>query len=109
MQEHFNENYVESHKYPKSEFKGVILNSKEINYSKDGTYNVKVKGTMSLHGVSKETEAEGQLVVKSGIIRVYSSFGIQLKSHNITIPSLVADKVATISKVKIECDLSPLK
>src|SRR6478735_348429 len=46
MQEHFNENYIESDKYPKSDFKGVIVNSSEIDFKKNGTYDAKVKGKL---------------------------------------------------------------
>src|SRR6188472_303274 len=54
MQEHFNENYIESDKFPKALFKGTIADASSIDKSKDGTYPVKVKGTLTLHGVTKE-------------------------------------------------------
>src|SRR5205823_7354571 len=53
MQEHFNSDYVESDKYPKAEFKGTITNNASINYNKDGTYPAKIKGLLTLHGISK--------------------------------------------------------
>jgi len=53
MQEHFNENYMESHLYPKGIFSGTITNMKEINLGKDGTYTARVQGDLSLHGVKK--------------------------------------------------------
>ena len=59
MQEHFNENYVESHKFPKAEFKGKIKDNHEIDYTKDGTYKAKVKGDLTIHGESIELESEG--------------------------------------------------
>src|SRR5688500_16222954 len=54
MQEHFNENYVESDKFPKADFKGSVVNNSEVNYSKPGTYTVVVKGKLTMHGVTKE-------------------------------------------------------
>src|SRR5688572_24968778 len=54
MQEHFNDHYLESDKYPKSEFKGQILNNASVNYKKAGSYPVQVKGQLTLHGVTKE-------------------------------------------------------
>src|SRR5690606_29851446 len=51
MQEHFNENYLESSKYPKAEFKGKITDINKVNFSKDGTYNVTSKGNLTIHGV----------------------------------------------------------
>src|SRR5687768_4455396 len=50
MQEHFNENYVESDKFPKADFKGSVVNNSSVNYSKDGTYNTMVKGKLTIHG-----------------------------------------------------------
>jgi hypothetical protein len=52
MQEHFNENYVESNKYPKSTFKGKVLNVSAVNFSKDGAYPVSVEGDLTFHGIT---------------------------------------------------------
>src|SRR5215203_826750 len=49
MQEHFNENYIESDKYPKAEFKGHIENNSAIDYTKEGVYDAKVKGKLTIH------------------------------------------------------------
>ena len=49
MQEHFNENYLESDKYPRGEFKGQIVNNSEIDYTKDGVFQGKVKGKLTIH------------------------------------------------------------
>src|SRR5688500_15365572 len=57
MQEHFNENYMESDKYPKSTFKGKITDLSKVNFNKDGTYNVKVQGDLFIHGVTKNVTA----------------------------------------------------
>jgi len=64
MMEHFNENYVESDKFPKAVFKGTIVNNAAVNYAKDGNYPAKVKGQMSLHGETKEIETEGKIISK---------------------------------------------
>lgn len=109
MQEHFNENYVESNKFPKTEFKGVITNNAAVNYSKDGVYPVKVKGSMMIHGVTKEVTADGKLTIKGGKISATADFGVVLADYKVTIPQLVADKVATTAKISIDCLLEPLK
>lgn len=109
MEEHFNENYVESDKYPKSEFKGDILDNGKVNYAQDGVYNVKVKGNFSLHGITKEIEVAGKVIIKNGMPRLVSSFPVALKDHNIKIPQLVGDKVADVAKVDVDCTLEPLK
>ena len=109
MQEHFNENYVESNKFPKAEFKGSILNNGEINFSKDGSYNTKVKGQLTIHGISKEVNTDGQFIVKNGKINAVATFTVALKEHDISVPGLVADKVANNAKISVDCSLEPLK
>jgi polyisoprenoid-binding protein YceI len=109
MQEHFNENYVESTKYPKAEFKGAIVDNASINYAKDGAYKVKVKGKLTMHGVTNSTEADGVITIKAGKITATSSINVALADYKISIPTLVADKVAKISKINISCALEPLK
>ena len=66
MEEHFNENYMESDKYKTSMFKGKIEGS--VDFTKDGTYQVKAKGTLNIHGVDQEREIEGKLIIKEGKI-----------------------------------------
>ena len=109
MEEHFNENYVESHKFPKAEFKGTIVNNETINYSKDGTYSVTVKGKLTIHGETKEVETPGKLTVQGGKINANASFSILLSDYKVSIPGLVADKVSKTAKLIISCSLEPLK
>lgn len=109
MQEHFNENYVESGKFPKATFKGSIANNSSVKYTKDGTYNVKVKGKMTIHGVTKDVEAPGTVKVSGGKIDATSTFNIQLSDYNISIPSVVKDKVSNSIKITVDTKLEPLK
>lgn len=110
MQEHFNENYVESDKFPKAVFKGSISNMKDVNLQKDGTYAVKVKGTLSMHGATKDVSADGKLIVKGGaIVSGTSEFKVLLSDFNIAIPSLVKDKISPEAKITVDCDYTPLK
>ncbi|MBM3442589.1 MAG: YceI family protein [Bacteroidetes bacterium] len=109
MEEHFNENYMESDKFPKAEFRGTILDNTTVNYGKDGTYPVRVKGSMTIHGVTKEVASEGQLVVGGGRLIARSSFPVVLADYAIGVPRLVADKISTTSKVSVDCSLEPLK
>ena len=109
MQEHFNENYVESNKFPKTEFKGMITNNSSVNYSKDGVYPVKVKGSLTMHGETKDVEADGKLTVKAGKISANADFPVTLADFKVTIPQLVADKVAKTAKITVDCQLEPLK
>lgn len=109
MQEHFNENYIESHKFPKAEFKGKIKDNHEINYTKDGTYKAKVKGDLTIHGETKEVEAEGKFIVKDGKITAEADFTVKLSDFKISIPGLVADKIARTAKITVSCVLELLK
>ena len=56
MEEHFNENYMESNTFPKANFKGTITDLGKVNFSKDGTYPVTVKGDLTIHGVTKTSK-----------------------------------------------------
>lgn len=109
MEEHFNENYVESDKFPKAEFKGKLKDVDEIDFTKDGTYKVKVKGDITIHGETKEVETEGKLMVQSGKINADAEFNVKLSDFKISIPGLVADKVSKTAKVVVSCSLEPLK
>ncbi len=109
MEEHFNENYMESGKYPKAEFRGSVLDNATVNYAKDGTYPVRVKGNLTIHGVTKEVTAEGQLVVGGGKIAARSTFNVPLADHAVDIPRLVADKISPVAKVAVDCTLEPFK
>ena len=109
MEEHFNENYMESAKFPKAEFRGNVLDNASVNYGKDGVYNVRVKGNLTIHGVTKELTTDGQIVVGGGKVAAKSTFNVALADHAIEIPRLVADKLATVAKVTVDCILEPLK
>jgi len=110
MEEHFNENYVESNRFPKAEFRGSIQQPETISLAKDGTYTVKIKGILTLHGKSKEVETEGKLTVAGGKLTAASAdFSVALADFDVSIPGLVADKVAKQAKIKVNCNLEPLK
>jgi polyisoprenoid-binding protein YceI len=109
MQEHFNENYVESNKFPKAEFKGKIKDNHEIDYKKDGIYKAKVKGDLTIHGETKEVDAEGKFIVKGGKITAEAEFSVKLSDFKISIPGLVADKIAKTAKITVSCVLELLK
>lgn len=104
MQEHFNENYVESEKYPKSVFKGRIKNLSEVGFAKDGTYPATVEGTLEIHGVKKEIAVAGIFVVSKGGLSATADFTVALADYQIAIPGAVADKISPT--VKIHTDFS---
>ena len=103
MQEHFNENYMESDKYPQATFKGNVENMNQVDMTKDGTYNVKVKGNLTIHGVTKEVEAPGTLTVKGGKLTAgNSTFQVKPEDYGISIPSVVRQKIADQMKVTVD-------
>lgn len=109
MEEHFNENYMESTKYPNATFKGEITNLNEVNFRQDGKYNAKVKGKMTMHGVTKDIEVPGTVKVSQGKIEVSSNFTVKCEDYNIAIPALVKDNIAKEIKVLVSGVLAPMK
>lgn len=109
MQEHFNENYVESTKFPKATFKGKITDTSKVNFTKDGTYNVSVSGNLTMHGVTKPVTAPATITVKGGKVNAQTDFTVTLADYGISIPSLVADKVAKVVKVAFSGALETMK
>ncbi len=105
---HFNEDYMESETYPNSTFKGKII--EEIDLSKPGEYKVRAKGKMKIHGIENDRIIRCDLNVKDGKIYVIASFTVFLDDHNITIPSIVNQKIAEEIKLDISLTLlSPEK
>lgn len=105
MEEHFNENYVESTKYPTSIFKGKIQET--IDFTKDGENKVTVKGTLDLHGVTKEVEATGTITVKGQELIIASAFKIKIADYKIKVPSLYVQNIAEQVDIKVNATLEP--
>ena len=99
MQEHFNENYAESDKYPKASFSGAYTGDAPTD--KDGIYKVVVKGNLTLHNVTKPVEAPATLEVRNGHLIGQADFKLKPEDFNISIPSVVRDKIDKEIKVKI--------
>lgn len=105
MEEHFNENYVESDKYPTSILKGKI--AENIDYTKDGENKVTVKGTLSLHGVTRDVEVKGTLTKKGNNVLIASEFKIRVADYDIKIPSLYVQNIAEVVDVSVAATLVP--
>ncbi len=99
MQEHFNENYVESDKYPKATFTGHCSGDMDIN--REGIYQVVIKGEMNLHGVTQPVETTAQIEVKNDRILGTSAFRLKPEDFQIQIPGVVRDKIAKEINVRI--------
>lgn len=103
MQEHFNENYVESHKFPNATFQGKITNLDDIDFSSPGVYEAIVEGELTIKDVTKTIKEKGTLEVKDEEIAGESVFTILLDDYNIEIPSAVSRNIA--EEIEITVDL----
>jgi polyisoprenoid-binding protein YceI len=103
MEEDFNEDYIESSRYPKSTFKGTIADINKIDFSKDGTWPVNVNGELTIHGVTKNITTPGKVIIKGEKISASASFKILPKDYNIKIPSIVSNKIAESIDVTVDC------
>jgi hypothetical protein len=102
MQEHFNENYVESDKYPKASFSGTYAG--DVPLDKDGVYKVVVKGNLALHNITRPVEVPATLEVKAGHLVGVAEFKLKPEDFNISIPSVVRDKIDKEIDVKVNID-----
>lgn len=102
MEDHFNENYMESSKFPKADFKGYIANIKDINFAKDGTYPVTVDGSLTIHGVSNKVSTTGTMKIEKGQPQIEGAFKIKIKDYGIT-GLYIGDKIAADASITINC------
>lgn len=93
QKEHFNEKYLESDKFPTATFSGKII--EDVDYSKDGTYEVRAKGELNIHGIKQTRIIKSKLTISGGKVSIDSQFLVPLTDHNITIPQIVNKKIAT--------------
>jgi YceI-like domain len=103
MEEHFNENYMESDKLPKSMFKGKINGFSSLNLGKDGSYAISAEGELTVHGITKRINIPGTIIVKGGQVQATAKFKIDPREYAITIPAIVADKIAEMINVSVDC------
>ncbi len=103
MEEHFNENYLESDKYPKSSFKGNITDISKVNFAKDGSYPVSVSGDLTIHGVTNKVTATGNISIKAGSITATSKFIVALADYKVSIPKLVTANISKTIEITVNC------
>jgi len=108
MQEHFNENYMESEKFPNSTFSGKITNIKDVNLSKDGVYNVVAEGDLSMHGVTNKVKVNGTLEVKGGKVLGAAKFNVAPKDYKIAIPQAVIKNISEAIQIDVAISLDKL-
>jgi hypothetical protein len=108
MEEHFNENYMESDKFPKSSFKGKITNLSSVDFSKNGTYSVIVEGDLTIHNVTNKISTKGTIEVITGGINANSKFNIVPEDYKIVIPGVVRDKIDKNLEVTVSMKYTPV-
>ncbi len=104
MEDHFNESYVESTKYPKASFKGNIIDISKVDFTKDGSYTVNYTGKLTIKDVTKDVAGTSTIVVKGGKVTATSSLKIKPVDYHITIPATAASKIAEVINVDIIMD-----
>lgn len=110
MEEHFNENYLESEKYPNSTFQGKVTNLAQINFTKEGTYEATIEGDLTIHGVTKKISEKGTFTVKAGDkIQGSSKFNVKPADYDIKIPGAVVKNIAETIEVTVNVELSKMQ
>jgi hypothetical protein len=107
MQQHFNEKYLESDRYPYATFKGKV--SPGIDFSEVGTVDVSAVGVLNLHGVDQKRTLTGKITVSKDGIKLDTRFNINLADHKIDIPKLVFNKIAERIAVHATLNYIPFK
>jgi len=107
QKEHFRENYMESEKFKYATFMGKII--EDVDLSKAGTYNVRAKGNLNIHGIEKERIIKAKVTIKDGTFEIDSSFEVPLADHNIKIPKVVNQKIASVIMVNFKASLTEKK
>ncbi len=100
QEEHFNENYMESNKFPRSTFKGKIVDP--IDFSKDGKYEVRAKGKLQIHGIEKDRIIKSVVEVKGNMLIIASKFTVLLEDYDISIPKVVHQKIAEEINIEVK-------
>jgi len=108
MEEHFNENYMESEKFPKASFKGKITNLSAVNFSKEGKYEVTVEGDLTIHNVTNKVSVKGTVEVGKEGINAASKFNIVPEDYSIAIPGVVREKINKSLEVTVTLKYTPV-
>ena len=105
MQEHFNENYMESNTFPKATFKGKVIGITAEQLKKAGTYDVIVEGELTMHGVARPLKSKASVTVDSaGAVAATADFNVKPEDHGIEIPGVVRKNIAEQIQVKVRMD-----
>lgn len=104
MQQHFNEKYLESEKYPKSTFAGKVFG---FSAGATGQQNVTVKGKLTIHGVAREVEVPGTMQMANGQIMADAKFSVKLEDYNVPRPQILWKNIAEQVEVTVSFTYKP--
>jgi len=107
VEEHFNENYMESHKYSKAIFKGKISNYQSIDFTKDGSYDAIVEGKLTLHGETNYIKEKALITIKDKIISAVSEFDISLEAYKIKVENAYKESIKDDILLKMHFEYKP--
>ncbi len=107
MQEHFNEDYMESDKYPQAKFKGTIADISKVNFTQDGNYSVSVSGDLTIHGVTNKVSVPGTITIKGGKLAASATFNVLVADYKIDIPKIVQSNISKSIEIKVDCNYEP--
>ena len=105
QREHFNEKYMETEKYPRISFTGKII--EQVDFDIDGTYEVRAKGELDVHGLKQTRIVRATIAIENSVLNVDATFDVPLQDHNISIPRIVNQKIATQIAVVVKAALRP--
>jgi hypothetical protein len=105
MREHFNEKYMETHKFPKASFKGKVTGYQP---GKSGVQQVNVQGKLTIHGVTRDVNIGGTLEFTTRKVIARSKFVVKLADYNISVPQIVWQNIAEDIEVTVEFTYKPL-
>jgi polyisoprenoid-binding protein YceI len=100
LEEHFNENYLNTDKYPNATYKGKLVGFTPDMLTKDGVYNISSEGQVTLHGVTQTFKSPVKLTVSGKTATFYCEFKIKAEDFKIDIPGIVQDKLSKETPLK---------
>jgi len=107
MQDHFNENFMETTKFPKATFQGVITDPSKVNFSKDGDYDIDVAGDLTMHGITNKVTIPAHIHIADKKIAGESRFDVKLADYKIKVPEIVTQQVSDKVSVSVNCQYEP--
>lgn len=101
MQEHFNENYMESDKFPRATFTGRFVDANLAGVTKPGNHTLQAEGDLTLHGVTHRISVPATLEIKNGQLQAFANFNVAPADYNIEIPLLVRENIAKVVRIRV--------